>query len=276
MKSKTAKVIFILSFLPWALVPLGGLIGAVWGVSWFFSTVDGWGGFLLGAMASAIGMCIVPVLPSCLIYEICYIAYNKIPCLKKIPAKKFAIGVIALCAVVGGGILLYSFRYEVESMAQKASAKQMLKQAEEKIVSNTSTINVGGIFGMEECIYEMILVDYDKHQVGVLQSGLDEFRKFTLKETTGDSEVIRTMKQEYYVQVAVPLSSLGSCLYSFYSDPESSHRTSCLLLEMENGTCYYRTDIKDRGTDYESYLGLRNSEYYVGDGVRFADLEKEK
>ena len=274
MKSKTAKVIFILSFIPWALIPLNGLVGAVCGVSWFFGTVDGWSGFLLGAIVAAVGMCIVPVLPICLIYEICYIAYNKIPSLRKLSSKKFTIGVIALCAVVAGGALLYSFRYEVESMAQKAGAKQMLKQAEEKIVSNTSTVNVSGIFGIEECIYEMILVDYDKHQVGVLQSGLDEFRKFTLKETTGDSEVIRSMKEEYYVQVAVPLSSPGSCLYSFYSDPESPHRTSCLLLEMEDGTCYYRTDIKDRGTDYESYLGLRNSEYYVGDGVRFSELWK--
>lgn len=273
MRSKAAKVIFILSFLPWALIPIGGLIGAVFGVSWFFSTIDGWDGFLLGALVAAVGMCIVPVLPICLIYEVCYIAYNKIPRLKKISSKKFAISVIALCAVVGVGALAYSFRYEVEAMAQKASAKQMLKHAEEKIVSNTSTVNVSGIFGIEECIYEMILVDYDKHQVGVLQSSLDEFQKFTLKKTTGDSDVIRNMKEEYYVQVAVPLSSPGSYLYSFYSDPENSHRTGCFLLEMEDGTCYYRMNIKDRGTDYESYLGLRNSEYYVGDCVRFRDLE---
>jgi len=273
MKSKAAKIIFLVSFLPWALIPVGGLVGAVWGVPWFFSSVNGWDGFLFGIMVAAVGMCIVPVLPICLLYEICYIAYRKIPCLKKISIKKFAIGVSILCAVVGAGFLLYSFRYEAEAMVQKASAKRMLKQAEEKIVSNPSTINVGGIFEIEECIYEMILVDYDKHQVGVLQSGLDEFHKFTLKEATGNSEVIRNMKKEYYVQVAVPLSSPGKYLYSFYSAPRNSHRTSCLLLEMENGTCYYKTDIKQYGTDFESYLGLSNSQYYVGDEVRFDDLK---
>jgi len=274
MKSKAAKVIFLVSFIPWALVLLYGMYCAFFGVD-FFETCYGWDGFLVGIMIAGGLMCVAPILPVCLVYEICYILHNKVPMLRKVSTKKFFISALVLCVITAGGVLLYGFRYEVEAMVQKASAKQMLKKAEEKIVSNKSTVNVGGIFGIEECIYEMIFVDYDKHQVGVLQSGLDEFRKFTLKETTEGSDVIRRMKRDYYIQVMVPLSAPGKYLFSFYSEPESPQRTSCLLLEMENGEYYYVIDIKERGTEYESYLGLRNSMYYVGDGVHFTDLEIE-
>lgn len=38
-------------------------------------------------------MTLIPVLPVCLVYEICYIVRNKVPAVKKVPAKKFYITV---------------------------------------------------------------------------------------------------------------------------------------------------------------------------------------
>ena len=45
MKSKIAKILFIISFLPWIFVPVSGILGAIFGVGFFLSTCYGWDGF---------------------------------------------------------------------------------------------------------------------------------------------------------------------------------------------------------------------------------------
>ena len=207
MKGKVAKVLFILSFIPWALVPLCGIFGAIFGVGFFFSTAYGWEGFLLGALAALLGMIMVPVLPVCLVYEICYILRNKVPVVNKVPAKKFYITVGVVCTVMAAGILLHVFRYEIERAYQKIAAKSMVKKAEEQIPFNENDVFLHGILGIEEFTTDTVFVDYDKMQVGFLLGSVAEFWKVKLKETTWDSAEVSRLKNDYYVQAKMRLSA---------------------------------------------------------------------
>lgn len=273
MKSKVAKIIFLISFLPWLLVLICGIWGAIFGVGFLFSTCYGWEGFLLGVLGALLGMTMVPVLPVCLVYEICYIVRNKIPAAGKIPVKKFFIGVGVLCAVVATGVSAYVFRFELGRMWQSVSAKSMIKKAEEQISFNEHDTFADGILGIKACTTDTIFVDYDKCRVGLLLGSVDEFWKVTLKNTTKESEVVGHLEKDYYVQAKIPLSAPGSVLYSFYSEPDCMHQTVALLMELENGELYYADEITEPDIDRNRFSGLHWSRFFVGEGKRLPDLE---
>lgn len=276
MKGKVAKILFLLSFLPWIFIPVNGILGAIFGVGFFFSTCYGWDGFLLGVLGALLGMTLIPILPVCLVYEICYIVRNKVPVVKKVPAKKFYITVGAVCGVVVVAVLLRVFRYQIESAWQTVVAKRMVKTAEEQISFNENDISVGGILGLEEFTTDTIFVDYDKMQVGFLLGTVDEFWRVKLKKTTPDSEELAGLYQDYYVQAKIRLSSPGKVLYSFSIDEDNNHRTVALLLETEDGTLYYADEIKEYNTDRDRFTGLHWSRFYVGEEVKWSDLSEEK
>ncbi len=100
MEKKAPKVLFYLSFLPWASVLLYGVYGAIFGLS-FFTMNYGWDGFLVGVMSVGLSLCIVPVLPICLVYEIAYVL-RKVPAVKKMPIKAY----ITIAAAVGVALAL--------------------------------------------------------------------------------------------------------------------------------------------------------------------------
>ena len=276
MKNKVAKILFIISFVPWLLVPLCGIFGAIFGVGFFFSTAYGLEGFFLGALAALLGMIMIPVLPVCLVYEICYILRNKVPAVKKLSAKRFYITVGTVCAVVAAGILLHVFRYELEEVYQKMAAKGMIKNAEEQIAFNENDVFTDGIMGIEEFTTDTVFVDYDKMQVGFLLGSVSEFWKVKLKETTRDSEAVSRLKQEYYVQAKMRLSTPGKVLYSFSTDKDSMHQTVALLLETEDGKLYYADEITEYNTDRNQFTGLHWSDFSVEEGTKLPDLEEEK
>lgn len=98
MEKKAPKVLFYLSFLSWAFVLLYGVYGAVFGLS-FFTMCYGWDGFLVGVMGGGLMLCIVPVLPVCLVYEIAYLL-RKVPVVKKMPLKTYITLAVAVGAVL--------------------------------------------------------------------------------------------------------------------------------------------------------------------------------
>lgn len=276
MKSKVAKILFIISFVPWLLVPLCGIFGAIFGVGFFFSTAYGLEGFLLGALAALLGMIMVPVLPVCLVYEICYIVRNKVPVVRKIPAKRFYITVGVVCAVVATGILLHVFRYEIERAYQKVAARGMVKNAEEQISFNENDVFYDGILGIEEFTTDTVFVDYDKKQVGFLLGSVAEFWKVELKETTRDSAEVARLYNDYYVQAKIRLSAPGKVLYSFSVDEDSMHQTVALLMETEDGKLYCADEITEYNTDRNQFTGLHWSGFSVGEGMRLPDLPEEE
>lgn len=275
MKHKAAKILFLISFLPWLFVPVNGILGAIFGVGFFFDTCYGWDGFLLGVLGALLGMTLIPILPVCLVYEICYIVRNKVTVVKKVPAKKFYITVGAVCAAVAIAVLLHVFRYEIERVYQKGSAKRMSKAAEEQISFNENDISCDGILGIEEFTTDTIFVDYDKMQVGFLLGTVDEFWRVKLKKTTPDSEELTRLYQDYYVQAKIRLSDPGKVLYSFSLDDESRHQTVALLLITEDGTLYYADEIKEYNTDRDRFTGLHWSRFSVKEGMRLPELPEE-
>ncbi len=275
MNSKVAKRLFIISFVPWLLVPVCGILGAIFGIGFFFSTCYGWEGFFLGTLAALLGMTMVPVLPVCLVYEICYILRNKVPVVRKIPAKRFYITVGVICAVVAICVLLHVFRYEIERVYQKVSANGMIKDAEEQISFNENDVFLSGIMGFEEFTTDTVFVDYDKMQVGFLLGSVAEFWKVKLKETTWDSAEVARLKNDYYVQAKIRLSTPGKVLYSFSTGEDSMHQTVALLMETEDGELYYADEITEYNTDRNRFSGLHWSGFSVEEGTRLPDLQEE-
>ncbi|MDD6035535.1 MAG: hypothetical protein PUC30_04995 [Lachnospiraceae bacterium] len=279
MKNKAAKIIFLISFLPWLLIPVCGILGAIFGVGFFFSTCYGWDGFFLGVLGAVLGMTMIPVLPVCLVYEICYVLHSKVPRLRKVSTKKFFVSALVLCVVVAGSVLAYVFQNEIERTCEKVSAKRLVGRAEVMIPYGTYTSAPDGIYGIEECTCETILIDYDRHEVGFLYNALlGEFHKEKLRkaDTEEENQEVMGMTGTGYVQAVVPLSTPGKRLVSFYTEPDNSHLTGALLLEMENGEVYYAKEVREKSTGFECYFGLSDSEYYVGEGKHLLDLETEK
>ncbi len=70
MNAKVKKALFILTFIPYVLVPLNGLYGAIFGADFFFNTFYGVDGFLLGIICAFCAMVVeVPVIPVCIIFH---------------------------------------------------------------------------------------------------------------------------------------------------------------------------------------------------------------
>lgn len=91
MEKKAPRILFYLSFLSWAFILLFGGYGAVFGLS-FFRMCYGWDGFFVGIMSGTLILCFIPILPACLVYEICYLLRCKVSMVQKIPLKKYIIG----------------------------------------------------------------------------------------------------------------------------------------------------------------------------------------
>lgn len=277
MNSKVKKVLFTLTFAPYALVLLSGLVGMIFGVDFFFSTSYGLDGFLLGALAALFAMVvIVPVIPVCIVFHLLCLLRKNVPFLKRISIKKFAVICSVLCFAVLAAILFRSYSYEIERMFEKANARQMSARADEKISFNKHETHYGGIFNMPEYETEHILIDYDKNKVGFLiNAGYDEYFEVRLAETSPDSSEYRHIADTYFVQADIPLSSPGERLVSFYDEESNAHRTIAALLFYEDGRVFYADEIREKDTGFERYTGLCGSEYYVfGEPVKLADYEK--
>lgn len=263
-KRKAAKIILMISFIPYVLVLLSGIIGAVFGAGFFFDTVYGWDGFLIGALGGCISMIYIPILPACLIYQIIYLIRSKIEVIKKIPFKKFAAVAGVIAVVIVGAILLNSFSYRIEYAFQKNAAKRMLKNAEEKIEYDLAEYNLDGIFGFKDCIHDCILVDYDKNEIGLLYSaGLEEY--WSVRLVPADSKTVRNIESKYILQSEIPLNSPGKRLLTYADDPSNSHRTIAMVMEMSDGSVLYADEICEPDTGYARYSGLNSSIFRIKD-----------
>lgn len=96
MNPKVKKVLFALTFLPYAAVILLCLWGTFFGLE-FFGTNYGFDGFVTGLVYSFMYMVVlIPVLPVCVVFHIlCLI--RKIPFVKRISTKIFAVICVIIC-----------------------------------------------------------------------------------------------------------------------------------------------------------------------------------
>ena len=261
-KRKAAKIILIISFVPYGLVLLSGIHGAIFGAGFFFDTVYGWDGFLIGALGACLSM--IPIIPACIIYQIIYLIRSKIEVIKKIPFKKFLPVAGGIALVIIGVILFDNFKYEIGAAAEKNAAKKMLENAEEKIEYNVADYNLDGIFDFKDCIHDCILVDYDKNEVGLLYDvGYDEY--WSVRLAPADSETVRSMERKYIPQAEISLNSPGKRLLTFSENPSNGHRTIAMILEMSDGSVLYADEIREPDTGYTRYSGLNSSIFRIKD-----------
>lgn len=261
-KQKAAKIILIISFIPYVLVLLCGIIGAINGAGFFFDTVYGWDGFIIGMLGAVLSMALI--IPVCLIYQIVYLIRSKIEFFKRIPFKKFLPVAGGIALVIISVILFDNFKYEIGAAAEKNAAKKMLENAEEKIEYDMAEYNLDGIFGFKDCIHDCILVDYDKNEVGLLYSaGYDEYWSVSLAPT--DSETVLSMERKYILQAEVPLNSPGERLLTYADNPSNSHRTIAMIMEMSDGSVLYADEIREPDTGYARYSGLNSSIFRIRD-----------
>ncbi len=272
MNAKIKKVLFILTFIPYALVPLIGLHVATFGGYFFFNPVNGVDGFWLGIACALYAMVMeVPVIPVCITFHILCLLRKKVPFIQKMSTKKFTVICAVLCCAVSVPLLLHEHSYEIEKMFKKASAAHMSARADEKIAYKKSNIICDGIFNLPEYKTNHILIDYDKNDVGFLTfASYDRYYEIHLAETSTDSPEYRHIADTYFVQSDISLSSPGKRLVSF-SDERYEHYTVALLLFYEDGTVFYADNIRYENTDRGQYFGLS----YPKEPVRLEDSEKK-
>lgn len=271
MKKKIPKIIFIISFLPYLFILLYGIFHAFAGVSFFNSTGYGFEAFIITIFFMLYIFTLeIPIIPICVIFEVCYIFRKKINIFKNVGSKKY----IRICCIVGVllvlSLVVYSHSFEIGRVIEKANAKQMVNKADEKIGFNKNDIMVSGIFDMPEYKYSHILIDYDNMEVGMLlNASIDEFWKIKLEEITKDSSTYQHIINDYYMQADIPLNSPGKRLISFYEEKSLMHRTIAFLLIYEDGTIYFADNIKEKDTGFTRFTGLHWSDFFVGENVKF-------
>lgn len=169
MKNKIFKFLFIISFLPYLFIIINGIIKAWTGTTFIFNTIYGFDAIWLTILFTLYTLTFtVPIIPICFIFQIGYILKTKVKIFKNINLKKY----VKICIVIGLSLIIaltiYSYSFEIEQFIQKINAKQMIKNSEEKICINSSTILSGGIFSIPEYESDHIFIDYDNKEVGLL------------------------------------------------------------------------------------------------------------
>lgn len=271
MKKNLIKIIFIASFLPYLFAIVIGIISAFLGISFFSDKIYGLNALMLGLYFAFYSLIfIVPIVPFCLLFQICYILRKKIKRFKNIKLGNY----VKVCCLIGiflGLVLFgYSRSYELKKFIEKASAKQMINDAEEKIGYNKSDIMVSGIFNMPDYKYNHILIDYDKVEVGMLvNSGVDQFWKVKLQKISKDSLEYKHIINDYFLQADIPLNYPGKKLLSFYEEEIDIHRTIAFLLIFDDETIYFADNLKEKDTGYTRFSGLQWSEFFVGENIKF-------
>lgn len=268
MKNKVIKIIFIASFLPYVLLLICGIMVAFSG-STIMHNFEGLVMYIFFLFYIFFPFSF-PIILACLIFQICYILRKTVKPFKNIQPKKYT----KICCIVGclliAGLFVYYHLFSIKKIIEKANAKQMINNAEEKIGFDKSHILVGGIFNMPEYRYNHVLIDYDKIEIGMLlNASLEEFWKVKLKKTSLDSLEYQHIVNDYFMQADIPLNSPGKRLISFYEEESLMHRTIAFLLIYEDGTIYFADNIKEKDTGFTRYTGLQWSEFFVGENKKF-------
>lgn len=268
MKAKASKVIYAVSFIPlmWCII-----MGICYGSSSSAGFLENFG------FAVLMFTVVIPLLPVCLIIQIvCLILINK-----KEHSAHFKRNIIITAAITvgvcGGSALIIfgdSLMLDIERFFERRSAINMLKNAEEKMYYSENEFYGGGAFGIDELRHDTMLIDYDKNEVGFIydNSIVGRFRKVRLTpEKFDNSYKLRSIREKYFVQSDVPLNAPGKRLITFCEEENTVHRTIAMILETEDGF-FYADDLRDKDTGFSMYNKFNRSDYYVGKGVRYADL----
>ena len=166
--------------------------------------------------------------------------------IKRILKDKAGIVILILIIISMSILFLIIKNFDLD---EKYHLNHMIKNGDEFITYDESTIVVNGIKGTN-FTKSTIMLDYDSKTVGFLMSNsFNEFMVYKLKEGNCISD-------DRYLQREFELSRPGKTFKTYYSNEENSHRTTDILLIMNDGNFYSACDIRDEDGDYEPFLGL--------------------
>lgn len=247
--NKAAGVIFKLSFLPAILVVLASLIGMFTGVSFFKGNAYGIAGFLVSLISYGYALCIVPVLPACLIYQMAYGVAIVLKRRTKWSYKKITVLLAVIGIVLLGAVIVYSNRWEFSRYFEKKNAVRFYNSADEKIDYGLNKQNFDGILGVKQQQTSCILIDQENKEVGFMVNGtVDEFYSYKFDKCGQDEQ---QELDELFIQAEFALKD-GGKLISFYPRKSCEHRTCALLWITGSGEKYCKTEIDDVFLDLRS------------------------
>ena len=247
--NKAAGMIFKLSFLPAILVVLASLIGMFTGVRFFKGNAYGITGFLVSLISYGHALCIVPVLPACLIYQMAYGVAIVLKRRTKWSYKKITVLLAVIGIVLLGAVTVYSNWWEFSQYYEKKNAVRFYNSADEKIDYNLNEQNLDGILGVKQQQTSCILIDRENKEVGFMVNGtVDEFYSYKFDKCGQDEQ---QELDELFIQAEFALKD-GGKLISFYPKKSYEHRTCALLWITGSGEKYCKTEIDDVFLDLRS------------------------
>ncbi|MDO5156433.1 MAG: hypothetical protein Q4D51_10765 [Eubacteriales bacterium] len=262
MKSKATKIIFRLSFLPYILLFLYACYSAVAGFE-FFGTSYGIDAFTAALFLGAIVLCIIPVIPICIIYDIIYLILRNRNSISKQTLKKMIIIFISILLLLGLLLLYSAYSYQISEYFQKRNAIKMIHQSEVQIPYCQNKQYVGGLLGIDGYTTNHILLDYDTYTIGFLvDCSFAEFHKYQLTKAD-DSATLKTRINKIYLsQAQIPLPDQKGTIYTYCNPTEyNSNITNALMLELTDGSCYYIEYLEQVNDPFSFFSELATSEY---------------
>jgi len=264
-KAQVAKVILYITLSIYPLMLLYALFSAINGYNFLFSTSYGWDGFISCLLITGFVLCIIPVLPACIIYQICYFVVKRSAFPKK-AAKVLGIVFGSIFGVLILVVLCNIFEPDMRHAVQKHKAQRMINRAEASIPYDTACENCGGILGIDGYSLSHIFVDYDTHRIGFLcSSPYDEYTEYGLHEITDVEAFRENFENEHIPQAVIPLPDGTGTLYTFCANSFYGYdTTTAILVEFTNGTAYGTGELDANGNStFSQYTSLTASQYSV-------------
>lgn len=168
---KVLRVLFILTFLPYALILIAGLIAAIAGFGFMNHYEQGFEAFCSIAGALTTIMIFVPIIPICFAIQITTLV-NKIRKIdiEDVDIKRFIISVLTLTAafllLIFGGSFLSGV---ISAKLQSNKINKQFKKSEEVIVYNEAFTQTHKIAG-ETYSGDVLLIDWDSNEVAFVYS----------------------------------------------------------------------------------------------------------
>jgi len=181
--------------------------------------------------------------------------------------------------IVGKVCLIHSLdSYELAREIEKQSAKlgivsDVLVEVNIGAEENKSGADASQI---EEIVEKVSKLEHVRLRgmmtIGPKCQSFDEYREYKLVRADGYSAEVSRIKEQYFVNAVIPLSSPCKRLICFYPEDESNaHRTIAFILETEDGV-YYADDLLNDGGTGTEYFGFRGCKYYVSGAMKYDAL----
>lgn len=186
------KVLFILTFVPYALLIGASIFSFFFGFN-FFGTYYGFEGFKGAFLIYGFLLCYIGIIPVCAIIQIGVLIYHlvnrarrKKDTSKTLPKKPFVIAVASISIITFGVLMWNIFEYQIKDVFSHQRAVAMYKRSEEIIHYNYN--DYGERFNEEVFIHDTILIDWDRKEIGfVTNDGYDRFVVYQLETSYPDT-----------------------------------------------------------------------------------------